>query len=472
MDDSPSFPSPGCPECARLREQVAQLEGLVSRLESTVAQLKERLGNHSGNSSIPPSANPPQAPGPAPRPKSGRKRGGQPGHRGQYRERIPIERVTRVVDHLPDTCSCCQSLLPREPQAGDPEPTWHQVIEIPPIVVEVVEHRGHARKCGGCGTVTRRSIPPIIAAHVVGTWLTAFLSYMVGRHHLSRRGIKELLGVFGARLSLGTIMTLEREVADALARPHVEAGEHVRRAKARNADETGWKLAGATRWLWTLATATVAYFAIHVRRGRDGFDAATDGVREGHLTSDRWGAYGAWPLEKRQVCWAHLIRDFTKCAERGGDSQTLGDAGLAASKELFAAWGSFRDRSIDREGLQRRIAPNRARLRSDLERARGSPIKKLSNFATNLLNLEPALWLFAAVEEVEPTNNHAERVLRHGVLWRKNAFGSASETGTRFVERMLTVIQTLRLQDRPVLDYLAAAIEAHRHGQPAPRLVR
>lgn len=465
MEDSSAVPNPDCPGCVRLQERVEQLESLV-------AKLQDRLNNHSGNSSIPPSANPPQAPGPKGKPKSGRKRGGQPGHRGQFRERIPIERVTRVVNHVPEACSCCRAPLSKEPQAGDPEPTWHQVIEIPPVVITVIEHRGHARTCEDCGTVTRQPIPPNVAAHVVGTWLTAFLSYMVGRHHLSRRGIKELLGVFGAQLSLGTIMNLEREVADALARPHVEAGTHVRRAGAKNADETGWKLAGATRWLWTLATATVAYFVIHARRGREGLDAVTDGARDGHLTSDRWGAYGSWPLEKRQVCWAHLIRDFTKCVERGGDSQALGSAGLSASKGLFAAWCEFRDGSIDRDELQRRIAPIRARLRLDLEQARGSPIQKLSNFARNLLDLEPALWLFAGHEGVEPTNNHAERVLRRGVLWRKNAFGSASDSGTRFVERMLTVVQTLRLQDRPVLTYLAAAIHAHRHGQPSPQLVR
>lgn len=471
MDDSPSVASADCPECARLRERVAQLEGLVARLEATVATLRDRLDNHSGNSSIPPSANPPHAPRPASKPKSGRKRGGQPGHRGQSRGRIPIGQVARVVDHIPDACSCCRAPLPAEPQPGDPEPTWHQVIDIPPIVVEVVEHRGHARSCDACGTVTRRPIPPDVAAHVVGAWLTAFLSYLVGRHHLSRRGVAELLGAFGARLSLGTIATLEREVAEALATPHAEAGEHVRRAGARNADETGWKLAGATRWLWTLATATVAYFVIHARRGRDGLEAATEGARDGHLTSDRWGAYRSWPTERRQVCWAHLIRDFTKCAERGGDAQALGEAGLAASKALFAAWGEFRDRSIDRDALRLRIAPIRDRLRADLERARGSPAPKLATFARNLLDLEPALWLFASAEGVEPTNNHAERVLRRGVLWRKNAFGSASESGERFVERMLTVIQTLRLQDRPILAYLAAAVQAHRHRQPAPRLV-
>ena len=88
-----------------------------------------------------------------------------------------------------------------------------------------------------------------------------------------------------------------------------------------------------------------------------------------------------------------------------------------------------------------------------------------------MLALLPAVWRFVVSEGVEPTNNHAERVLRRGVLWRKNAFGCQSEAGCRFVERMLTVVQTRRLQGRSVLDYLYDALVAHRNGLPAPSLL-
>jgi transposase len=328
-----------------------------------------------------------------------------------------------------------------------------------------------ARTCPVCSEVTRASIPEAVAGHVAGPRLTAFLSYLVGRHHTSRRGVGELVEALGGKLSLGTVASLEREVASALSTPHAQAADHVRQAEAKNGDETGWKMAGARRWLWAVATATVAYFLIHPRRGRAGLDAAVGEARIGVMTSDRWGAYGSWPLERRQICRSHLIRDFRKCADRGGPSQTLGEAGLSVARSLFAAWGEFGDRSIDREELRRRLAPLRERLRADLEGARASPDRKVATFAVNLLNLEPALWLFGDLAGVEPTNNHAERVLRRGVLWRKNAFGSASETGCRFAERMLTVVQTLRLQGRPVLDYLTEAVRAYRHGEPAPKLV-
>ena len=463
MDEATSITPPDCPECERLRQRVATLE-------ATVAKLEQRLGNHSGNSSIPPSADPPHAPRPQRKPPSKRRRGGQPGHRGHSRQRIPHDRVDAVVEHLPEACHHCRSPLPSQPQPGDPEPTWHQVIDLPPSVLTVTEHRGIARTCPACSEVTRASIPEAIAAHVAGPRLTAFLSYLVGRHHASRRGVGELVEALGARLSLGTVVSLEREVASALGTPHAEAAAHVREAEVKNGDETGWKLAGARRWLWAVATATVAFFLIHPRRGRAGLDAAVGEAKLGVMTSDRWGAYGAWPLERRQVCWSHLIRDFRKCVDRGGASEALGEAGLAVARSLFAAWGELGARSIDREGLRRRLAPLRERLRADLEGARASPDRKVAAFAANLLNLEPALWLFGELDGVGPTNNHAERVLRRGVLWRKNAFGSASESGCRFAERMLTVVQTLRLQGRPVLDYLTEAVRAHRQGEPAPKL--
>jgi transposase len=464
MDEAASNISPSCPECDRLRQRVAQLE-------ATVAQLEQRLGNHSGNSSIPPSANPPHAPRPKPKAPSKRRRGGQPGHQGHSREKVPPGRVDVVVDHVPEACSRCRASLPAGARPNDPQPTWHQVIDLPPSVLVVTEHRGQARTCPACGEVTRAAIPETIAAHVAGPRLTAFLSYLVGRHHASRRGVGELVEALGARLSLGTIGNLEREVASALGTPHAEAADHVRQAEAKNGDETGWKLAGARRWLWAVATTKVAYLLIHARRGRVGLDAAMGQTRIGVMTSDRWGAYGSWPLERRQICWSHLIRDFQKCVDRGGPSESLGRAGLAVARSLFAAWNEFGERSINREELRRRLAPLRQRLRADLEGTRASPDRKVSTFATNLLNLEPALWLFGELDGVEPTNNHAERVLRRGVLWRKNAFGSSSESGCRFAERMLTVVQTLRLQGRPVLDYLTEAVRAHRHGEPAPKLV-
>ena len=228
---------------------------------------------------------------------------------------------------------------------------------------------------------------------------------------------------------------------------------------------------GQTLALERAATATVAFFVIHLRRNFAGLQALLGETITGIVCSDRWSVYNKLPLNLRQICWAHLKRDFQKLVDRGGPAEAIGRVGLDVVECLFADWWAFRRGELDRPGLQARldpIAPNSKVFWSKVAPAQDS---KAATFCANLLALYPALWLFASIEGVEPTNNHVERILRLGVLWRKNAFGCHSAAGCRFVERMLTVVQTLRLQKRPVLDYLYRAIVANRSGLPAPQLL-
>ena len=188
------------------------------------------------------------------------------------------------------------------------------------------------------------------------------------------------------------------------------------------------------------------------------------------MCSDRWSVYGRLQLGLRQLCWAHLKRDFQKLVERGGVAQIYGEKGLAAVRILFAEWHRFRGGG-SRKQLHFELEPVRQAMRDWLGAGASCADAKTATFCQNLLDVEPALWSFVYKKGVEPTNNHIERLLRSGVLWRKNAFGCHSESGCRFVERILTVRQTLRLQKRPVLDYLVHALTAHRSGQPAPQLL-
>ena len=215
----------------------------------------------------------------------------------------------------------------------------------------------------------------------------------------------------------------------------------------------------------------MAFFVIHLRRNFAGLQALLGETIHGIVCSDRWSVYSKLPLELRQICWAHLKRDFQKLIDRGEPAEAIGRVGLEVVECLFADWRAFRQGELDRPGLQARLDPIARELQDVLEQGRSCADSKAATFCANVLALYPALWLFAAIEGVEPTNNHAERILRLGVLWRKNAFGCHSAAGCRFVERMLTVVQTLRLQQRPVLDYLYRAIVAHRGGLPAPQLL-
>jgi transposase len=472
MSDLPATPVADCADCGKLRAALELALKQIAQLQAELHELRCQLNRNSSNSSSPPSADPPGAPKPVVKPISGRRPGGQPGHSGSHRRRLPPDRVEKVVAYVPTTCTRCRAPLPEQPAPSDPEPTWHQVAELPPLAAVIIEHQGHARTCPCCGHLNRREIPPEIRAHVIAPRLAAVMSYLTGRHHLSRRAVEEIVEtVFEVPISLGTVIALEAETSAALAGAYQEVQKEVRGAAVKNTDETGWSEAGQRRWLWVAATATAAYFVIHLRRSFAGLQALLGEAITGIVCSDRWSAYSKLPLELRQICWAHLKRDFQKLIDRGGPADAIGRVGLEVVDCLFADWWTFRRGELDRPGLQARVERMARELQSTLERGGSCADSKAAAFCANVLALYPALWLFAAIEGVEPTNNHAERLLRSGVLWRKNAFGCHSAAGCRFVERMLTVVQTLRLKNRPVLDYLVGAIAAHRLGLPAPQLL-
>lgn len=480
MDASPCA---GCRErdamIAQLRTQMvaqgrrlAEQDRRLREQDRRIGELEARLNTHSGNSSLPPSANPPSAPKPPPKPPTGRKPGGQPGHPGHSRVRLPPERVQFVIPHLPAACECCRAPLPVNPSPGDPEPTWHQIAELPAVLAVVTEHQGHARTCAQCGHVTRASIPPEVLAHGFGPNLTATIAFLSGRCHDSKRTIAEIVqALFGVPMSLGSVANAEREVATALEQPYAQAEAVVQQAAVKNADETGWALAGKLCWLWMAVTGSVALFKICLGRGREALRELLGGNIQGTVGSDRWTAYGIIDLWCRQVCWAHLKRDFQKWVDWGGEAKMIGQAGLNAVKQLFECWGRFRNGALDRPGLQAALVPVMLDLYAALDAGLSCPNKKAARFCRNVLDVYPALWTFAELDGVEPTNNVAERTLRIGVIWRKISFGNWSAGGCRFVERILTTAQTLRLQGRDVLGYLREAVAAHRAGQAAPSLV-
>jgi transposase len=377
-----------------------------------------------------------------------------------------------VVHHRPTTCEACQHDLPTVPRADDPPPPrWHQVVELPELPMQVTEHQAHGRHCPCCGHLTWGRIPDAVRAHVCGPRLTAVMSLLSGSLHVSKRGIEEFVEtVFHVPIALGTISNLEAEMSAALETAHAEAQQAVQQAPVKNVDETGWKQAGAKCWLWGAATTAVACFVIAPSRGAAGLTALLGQKIKGIVSSDRWSVYGQLKLGLRQLCWAHLKRDFQKLVDRGGEGKEYGELGLSAVGILFTEWHLFRGGG-SRAALQFELEPLRDLMRDWLGEGARCADAQAAAFCANLLAVEPAMWTFLYKKGVEPTNNHIERLLRPGVLWRKNAFGCHSEAGCRFVERILTVTQTLRLQKRPVLDYLYQSLVDHRSGIPAPNLL-
>jgi len=313
------------------------------------------------------------------------------------------------------------------------------------------------------------------------------MSYLSGRCHDGRRVVGEVVAdLFGVPVSLGTVSAREAEMSGALAGAYAQAGRSVRSSANRNVDETGWRQAGRRRWLWVAAARAAAVFAVHARRGWDGLRSVLGpdprAAAAGVVTSDRFPTYDGLDPARRQVCWSHLARDFRKWSEPGGPgplARAMGRDGRAVARRVLASWRDFRRGRVGRGRvgrgtLQEALARLRKRLGRVLRagaRLAGAADAKAATFCRKLIALGPALWTFAERDGVEPTNNHAERCLRPAVLWRKNSFGAHSDRGCRFVERMLTVVTTLRLRHKGVLDYLCRALAAHRLGLPAPSLL-
>lgn len=464
-------------ECSGCKERDARIAVLEQRLadsESRLAALEARLNTNSANSSMPPSSNPLHAKKPVAKKKKKKKRrrGGQPGHPASLRKLFPSEQVTTSEVIVPEVCGSCQTPLPPEAQPGDPEPKRFQVVELPPIVMDVTEYQAHGRICPCCGELTQATIPATIRAHSIGPALAATLSYFSGCHGISKRGVEEIAEtVLGVPISLGTVANLEQEVSAALEPAHQEALDAVRQADVKYADETSWKLWGKLCWLWAAAITNVAVFVIHAKRSAKGLAAILGEGIEGIVHSDRWHVYLQVPEERRQLCWAHLKRDFQKIVDCGGPSVFVGRRGLRIVRELFAAWHAFQEERISRRRLQALIAPLQRRLGKTLLQGAFGEDARVAKFCENLIYLEPALWTFAKTKDVEPTNNFMERLVRLAVLWRRRSFGCNSERGCRFVERILTVVQTCRLTQQNTVEYLRQAVRAHREGRPCPSLI-
>ena len=464
-------------------ERVAALEAEVSRLRAENERLREQTQRSSHNSSHPPSSDAPRVPPRQPRPVSGKKRGAQPGHEGHPRTLYAVEACQSLTDHRPVQCGACGSAL----SGDDPRPVRHQVVELPAVKPLVDEHRLHQLRCPTCGEETRATLPAEVSASGYGPRLVAIVGMLSGPYRQSERQTQQALQDFyQVEVALGTINKLRQEVSAAVAEPVREASAFAQAQAVAHADETGWvqgnsdgaNPARRKAWLWVLGTSWVTIFQVHLSRSQA---AAKEllGTFAGALVTDRWAGYGWWPLERRQLCWAPLMREFQKIAERGGDSQRIGEALLAQAHRLFPLWHRVRDGTLTRAAFAAAVVELRANVQRWLatgaayEVARGEKAARARTARTcrALLKVEPALWLFVHVVGVEPTNNVAERALRPAVIWRRTSLGTQSAEGSQFIARRLTVVLTLRSQQQNVLVYLTTACAAARQGLPAPSLL-
>lgn len=451
-----------------LEAQVREQARTIAALEQRVRELEARLAQTSGNSSRPPSSDPPGAPPPARPRHTGRSRGGQPGHERHTRELVPPDEVTRAHVIKPHACRRCGARL----GGDDPAPYRHQVIEIPPVVATVEEYQLHTLVCTDCGCSTRAQVPEGVSTGQFGPRFQALVSLCSGDYRMSKRAIERLFeDVFCIPIALGTISNLEQATSEAIAAPVEEIARAIKEQPVVHADETGWYERGRRAWLWVAMTSMMAVFLIRASRSQEVAKELLGSAFAGILVSDRWSSYGWVDVRRRQVCWAHLLRHFRGFQDRGAEAKAIGERLELLTLTMFHLWHGVRDGTMSRDEFRDLMEPLKAYIVAWLRAGASCPVRAVAGRCREILKLETALWTFVGEEGIEPTNNAGERSLRHGVLWRKSSFGTDSPSGSRFVERILSVVTTLRLQGRNVLEYLTAACQAALRGDAAPSLL-
>ncbi len=444
------------------------VRGLVQELLKRLVEVEARLNQTSRNSSQPPSSDPPSAkPRPAKEP-TGRKSGGQPDHEGHGRKLKSESEVDRIIEVRPESCEQCGTMLLGE----DPEPERHQVTELPRFTPMVTEYRRHRLCCVACGAHTQAPWPATMPSGSFGPRVQATVGYLTGRIGASQREVQDILAtVCQTEVSVGSVGALEQAVSAALTTPVAEAATYVQRQPVRNVDETSWREKTKRVWLWISVTPLVTIFRVLKSRGAAAAKELLGADVWGTIGTDRYAGYHWIDPRQRQLCWAHLKREFIAWSERAGETARIGLALLAVEKQLFILWYRVREGTLAWADFQVAMLPLMARVSTLLQDGVTGADAKAQGTCRNLLKLEPALWTFVWEPGVEPTNNCAERPLRRAVLWRRRSFGTQSAAGSQFVERILTTVTTVRQQRRDVLDYLTAACAAAIRKDPAPSLL-
>lgn len=450
-----------------IARQTPEAQAIIRLLMAKIDELEARLNKTPRNSSLPPSTEHPHAK-PAPqRGKSGKKPGGQPGHPKHERALIPVEQCQSVVPLKPDACRRCG-----EPLTGnDPQPLRHQVWEIPEIKPLVTEYQLHRLTCPGCSASTCARLPAGVPASEAGPRLVALTALLMGCFKQSKRRVALFLEeVLNQPCSPGWVVKLQNQATAALTPAYEEVVSQLPTEPVLGIDESPTKEAGTKSWLWTFVASTYTVFTLRTTRAATVLQELLTDAFDGVVNCDRAKMY--WKIGRPQWCWAHLKRDFQALIDHPDHQvKRLGRDLMRPTRELFRHWARYRDGTITRRGMLRLMRPIRQEINSLLLRGVFSGNSKLTGMCNELHKHRDWLWTFLDIEGIEPTNNVSERALRPAVIWRKLSFGTQSASGSRFVEMILTVVETCHRQSRNSFEYLSTAIQAHFARQPAPSLL-
>ncbi len=448
----------------------AQIQLYITYLENRLLELEARLNQNSQNSSKPPSADPLDAPPRPPKPTTGNKPGGKKGHPRHQRPLVAVEEVAEIKEWWPSACEKCQ--LPLRPHDQVGVPSRQQVWEIPKVKAIVTEHQYYQCECPSCGKLNQAKPDGTVPSGQFGPQLSATLAVLHGRYRLTSRELVAVAeGLWDLKLSQASVLLLCHKTSLALAPVYEQALTTLQHSEHSYTDETSWKRQKLRHWLWVGVSKLVTVFYLSQTRGSDGAKHLLGQEYEGVVISDRLRSYGWLLAQRHQWCWAHLLRDFRAISQRGGAGGIWGQEMLEMVSQLFEQWRLYRAGEQSWAEMKEGLGPIRADIHQLLIEGPATQDGAVSSLSGELGKSEASLWVFSEVVGVEPTNNAAERALRPAVIWRKTCFGSQSERGERFVERILTVAASLKQQGRDLIEFVASALKAHWFGEPVPSLL-
>jgi transposase len=422
------------------QQTIKRLEKRITALEKQNAELKERLGLDSNNSSKPPSSD--QKANKAP-PKKG---GATLGHKGYARQLI--KDPTHVQEHKPKACSICGSAV-----ITLGKPLVFQQWEIPKVSPIITEYRCYGCQCQNCGVKQSPTLPQGVEYSAFGPSLAARIALLTSKFRLSKRQALALIRIdHGIDLSVGSVSNIEGRMTHALEKSYAAIHQAIVNSnETKHIDETGMRQQAKNHFLWVLSTVKAVYLSIQPGRGKKDLQVLLP-IDRGSVVTDRYGVYN---FSKHQWCWAHLVRNIQKFSERAGIDGEIGKALIFEAKDMLKVYALYREGKLEKENAYQTIYYRRKRIEELLWDAFLEGSETLARFAEKSLDNLKKLWLFAKLRGVEPTNNQAERDLRPLVIWRKTSFGTRSERGSRYIERAMSVIATLERNLKDVVAYFS-----------------
>ncbi len=438
-------------------EQIEWLKDLLKKALERIAELEEKLNRNSKNSSKPPSTDQKSN---TPRTSSLKRKA----HEGKARALYPQERVDQHIDCTLECCPHCQSK--RLELLRDSPLIWQQA-ELPTVRAIVTQFNRLKYRCETCGIRLVAHLPEGVPFSAFGPKLMALVSHLTGNFHLAKREAIELIkNLYEVDISEGSVANIEENVSDALD-PIYERIHHqvVHGILTRHFDETSWRDSGKRNYVWIATNTKAACYRIDPNRSQEAFFRFIGTARTVASVTDRYNVYNT--LEgPHQYCLAHLIRDFHSFAERKGED---GRIGAQIEKELRRACGihdRWRDKKLSDRQRRAQLIQSKKRLANAFDDAIANGSDELAYLCLRLD--EKHLWAFISTPGMEPTNNIAERDLRKLVLWRKKSYGTRSARGKRFVERITSVVETLKKNEKVVFKFLEEAMHAFYHSRSPP----